>query len=507
MSYNPDQASEFIAKAASRIAAATLVAAAGLTIAPQADAADDYYKGKTLTVSVASRAGGGTDTTGRLVARFWGKYIPGNPKVLVRNKVLQVLSANDLHLKTRPDGLTVGVFAGGGSLGPVLRGSSSVRYNLLEWGHVGTVERGPSVQLIRKSALKRMRDPKAKPIAMGSVSTDRTQDSTAVFGAEYLGWNLKFVLGYPSSNAIYLAYGRGEIDMFGSGTVKILNRFIKDEGAVALVTETARPDYPGVPVFTDLLKKKNLSKEEWSAFYQWNGAGAVDKFFSTPPKTPKDRLAILRASFLKTTKDPGFKKQATNVFGGGYTILTGKQTHDAIAGAIAQDPKGLEVIKRLRAKYKLPPVSRGGKPQVAVTFDEVKRGGRVLMFKHKGKNMKLRVSGSRSEITIAGEVKPRSALKPGMTCLANWAKRGDRVEARKVDCLAKVTFDKVQRGGRVLLFKHGGKPMKLRVSGSRSEISVAGKVSPRSALKAGMTCSLNWAKRGDRVEARKVICP
>ncbi|TDI67078.1 MAG: hypothetical protein E2O90_03635 [Alphaproteobacteria bacterium] len=497
-----------LAKAVTRITlAAAVLGVASLAFAPQAIAAGDFYKGKTLTVMVASRAGGGTDTTGRLVARFWGDYIPGKPRILVRNKTLQVLTANDLQHKVRPDGLTVAVFAGGGSLGPVLRGSSAVRYNLLEFGHVGSLDRGPSVQIIRKSALARMRDPKGEPIAMGSVSTDRTQDSTAVFGAEYLGWNLKFVLGYPASNAIYLAYGRGEIDMFGSGTVTILKRFIKDEGAMALVTETARPDFPGVPVFIDLLRKKNLSKAEWAAFRQWNGAGAVDKYFSLPPKTPKDRLAILRASFAAATKDPGFKKQAAHTFGGGYSILTGKQTHDAIAGAIAQDPQGLVVIKRLRAKYGLPKVSRKAKPLVVVTFDKVQRGGRVLLFSHKGKKMKLRVSGSRSEITVAGKLAPRGALKAGMTCLMNWAKRGDRIEARKVNCLAKVTFDKVQRGGRILRFVHDGKKMKLRVSGGRSEITVGGKLAPRSALKAGMTCSLNWAKRGDRIEARKVICP
>lgn len=490
-----------------RVAAVTVLGCVGAALGSQAIAADDFYKGKTFTVMIGTRAGGGTDTTGRLVARFWGDHIPGKPKILVRNKTLQALAANDLQLKVRPDGLTVGVFAGGGTLGPVLRGSSSVHFDLLEWGHVGSVERGASVQIIRKSALKRMRDPKAKPIAMGSVSTDRTQDSTAVFGAEYLGWNLKFVLGYPNSNAIYLAYGRGEIDMFGSGTVKILNRFIKNEGAMALVVEQARPDFPGVPVFTDLLRKKNLSKAEWAALRQWNGPGAVDKFFSVPPKTPPDRLAVLRASFLAATKDPRFKKQAENVFGGGYVILSGEQTHDAIAGAIKQDPEGLGVIKRLRAKYGLPKVSREGKPLVAVTFDKVEREGRVLNFTHKGKKMKLRVSGSRSEITVAGKVSPRSALKTGMTCLMNWEKRGDRTEARKVNCLARVTFDKVQRGGRVLLFSHDGKKMKLRVSGSRSEITVGGKLADRGALKTGMTCSLMWAKRGNRVEARKVICP
>ncbi|MCZ6494796.1 MAG: hypothetical protein O6924_01310 [Alphaproteobacteria bacterium] len=485
-----------------------VLAAGGLMLTSgSAAAAGDFYKGKTFTVMVATRAGGGTDTVGRLVARFWGDHIPGKPDIIVRNKPLQAIGANDLQNKVRPDGLTVGVFAGGGTLGPVLRGSSAVRFNLLEWGYVGSIERGASVQLMRKSALARLRDPKAEPIAMGSVSTDRTQDSTAVFGAEFLGWNLKFVLGYPNSNAIYLAYGRGEIDMFGSGTSKILRRFIKDEGAIALVVEAARPDFPGLDVFTELLAKKNLTDEQWAAFRQWNGSGAVDKYFAVPPKTPKDRLAILRASFQAATHDPRFAKQASNIMGRGYIIFDGPTTRNAIAKAITVDPKGLSVIKRLRAKYGLPKVSRKAKAQVAVTFDKVQRGGRILRFTHKGKKMKLRVSGSRSEITIAGKVVPRSDLKAGMTCLMNWAKRGDRVEARKVDCLARVTFDKVQRGGRILRFSHDGKKMKLRVSGSRSEITVGGKLAPRSALKAGMTCSLNWAKRGDRVEARKVICP
>ena len=496
-----------ITKVTSGLAFAAILGSASMAYAPPVNAAGDFYKGKTFTVMVASRAGGGTDTTGRLMARFWGDYIPGKPKVLVRNKTLQVLTANDLQKKVRPDGLTVAVFAGGGSLGPVLRGSSAVRYDLLKFGHVGSVDRGPSVQLMRKSALARMRNPKAKPIAIGSVSTDRTQDAQAVFGAEFLGWNLKFVLGYPASNAIYLAYGRGEIDMFGSGTVTILNRFIKNEGAIALVTEIARPDFPGVPVFMDLLKKKNLSKADWAAFRQWNGSGVVDKYFSLPPNTPKDRLNILRTSFLATAADPRFKKAANNVFGGGYSILTGQQTHDAIAGAIAQDPQGLEVIKRLRAKYGLPKVSREAAALSAITFDKVQRGGRVLRFTHKGKKMKLRVSGSRSEITVAGKLAARSALKAGMTCLMNWKKRGDRVEARTVKCLAKVKFNKVQRGGRILRFVHDGKKMKLRVSGSRSEITVGGKLAPRGSLKTGMTCSLNWAKRGDRTEARKVICP
>lgn len=487
------------------ISAAAALAATGLS--QTADAADaNYYKGKTLTVMVASRPGGGTDTTARLVARFWGDHIPGKPKVLVRNKSLQVIAGNELH-RLRPDGLVVGVFAGGGSLGPVARKSSAVRYDPTKWGFVGSVERGPSVQIIRKSALARLTDKSKPPIAMGSVSTDRPQDAIAVFGAEYLDWNLKFVLGYPNSRDIYLAYGRGEIDMFGSGTDKILRRFLGKEGAVPITTEVQRKDMPKVPTLVQLLGDKKPTGDKWAAYAAWTGPSAVDKYFAVSPKTPKDILNILQASFKAATASTDFKKQAKTILGGGYTVLTGPETRKLVEGAVVLSPGALKEISRLRAKYKLPKISRKAVPLVEATFDDVKRDGRVLHFTHKGKKMKLKVSGSRSEIMLGGKLADRAALKKGMTCLLNWKKRGDNLEARKVNCLAKVKFDEVQRDGRVLLFTNGGEKMKLKVSGSRSEIMVGGKLAGRGALKTGMTCSLNWAKRGDKLEARKVRCP
>ena len=65
-----------------------------------------------------------------------------------------------------------------------------------------------------------------------------------------------------------------------------------------------------------MLKKKNLSAEAWAALRQWTGSGAVDKFFGIPPKTPKERVADLQASFMATTKDASFLKQANQLFGG-----------------------------------------------------------------------------------------------------------------------------------------------------------------------------------------------
>ena len=44
-----------------------------------------FYKGRQITVVVGSSPGGGYDIYARLMARHMGKYIPGNPTMLVTN--------------------------------------------------------------------------------------------------------------------------------------------------------------------------------------------------------------------------------------------------------------------------------------------------------------------------------------------------------------------------------------------------------------------------------------
>jgi len=64
---------------------ATLAASVALNVPAQAQSADEFYKGKTLNIVVGASAGGGVDLFARLVARHIGKYIPGNPTVVVQN--------------------------------------------------------------------------------------------------------------------------------------------------------------------------------------------------------------------------------------------------------------------------------------------------------------------------------------------------------------------------------------------------------------------------------------
>ena len=47
--------------------------------------AQDFYRGKTLTIVVGFTPGGGFDINARLLARHIGRHIPGNPTIVVQN--------------------------------------------------------------------------------------------------------------------------------------------------------------------------------------------------------------------------------------------------------------------------------------------------------------------------------------------------------------------------------------------------------------------------------------
>lgn len=312
------------------------------------------FAGKTFVLMVASSPGGGTDTTARLVARYWGKYLPGNPEVIIRNRPLQTAAANYFQRKTRPDGLTVGAFAGGGSLAPVARNEKSVRYDPLSWEYIGSIERGPSVQFIRKSALQRLKDPQAKPVAVGSAGPGyRPSDAMAVYGGAYGGWNIKIVVGYPSSRDVYLAYERGEIDMFGSGTSRIIKRFLKGD-AVALAVHEKRADYPEVPTLEQLLGDKLPEGKARKAYRIWSGPSSVDKYYVVPAKTPKAVVAVLRESFRKALADPDFVKAAQKVLGKGYREISGPETKQMVKDSIVIPGEVITFNRKLREKYGLP---------------------------------------------------------------------------------------------------------------------------------------------------------
>src|SRR6202451_1497546 len=82
-----------------------------LALAPQARA-DDFYKGKLFTIVVGFSPAGGYDNYARVLSRYIGSHIPGNPTVLGQNMpgAGSLTSVRYLNLTAPKDGTVMGIF-------------------------------------------------------------------------------------------------------------------------------------------------------------------------------------------------------------------------------------------------------------------------------------------------------------------------------------------------------------------------------------------------------------
>src|SRR3954452_13374374 len=85
-------------------------------------ATDEFYKSKVIRIVVGFSAGGGFDTYARSLSRYMGKYIPGNPTIIVENMpgAGSLILANHIFRVAKADGLTIGAFNGNQILGQLI---------------------------------------------------------------------------------------------------------------------------------------------------------------------------------------------------------------------------------------------------------------------------------------------------------------------------------------------------------------------------------------------------
>jgi len=440
-----------------RMAAVTvLCAGALLAAAGQAAAAEVSFKGKTIDVIMGSAAGGGTDGTTRLVGLYLEKYLPGHPTMRYRN-VPGGHGTKGLNYfaKAKPDGLT---WAGGSSshTDPSALRKSVVEYDPTKFGFFGGVSRGGSIIFIRKEKLANLTDKSKPPVVVGVLDGNRSWEQLITFGKETLGWNVKFVVGYPGTSFLLLAVRRGETDMMGTSNLSLLKELF-DTGEFVGVTQLgggdtgandeARTNFENIPTFPVIMKGK-VKGLEADAFEFWTALNDIDKWYALPPGTPKDIVDTYRAAWAKIVKDPEFIRMGKLQFSEDFKPIPGDTQQDFIQKtayprkeitAFMDDMKlknGLpaEALtdEELAAMAKAKGLDKMDVPAVKAKLTAVGTGGRDIEFVVDGASKKLEVSSSRTKVTIKGEKAARDQLKAGMDCSIEVM--GDSKDANGVAC-------------------------------------------------------------------------
>ncbi len=315
-------------------------------------AAQDFFQGKTIRIVVGFSAGGGFDAYSRTIARHMGKHIPGNPTVLVENMpgAGSMIAVNYVANQAKPDGLTIGNWIGGLVLQQYL-GAKGIQFDVQKFEWVGAPVRINNICAFTKksgiTSLDRWQQSKAL-VKIGAEAAGSTTADIPRLLMKYTKLPIQLIEGYKGVSDVRLAVESGEVAGFCSsweGT-KTAWRSVLDsgEGSVVLqATPKPHPDHPKVPLAVDQIPSKE-GREMFNLVVH-NAGGTINRMYSLPPGTPKDRVRILQKGFSETLKDGEFLAEAKKIRLD-LDPLSGDEIGKAVAGFKNIAP---ETLARLRS--------------------------------------------------------------------------------------------------------------------------------------------------------------
>ena len=277
---------------------------------PLAAAAQPNFSGKTVTVVVGYKPGGGYDATARMLARHLPNHIPGKPTVIVQNMPggNSIIAANHIYNVAKPDGLTIGTFNRNLPIAQ-LTGVQGVKYDMTKFEWIGSAANETTILAIRNDLPFKTFDDlrKAKEnVIIGSTGPGANTHDFPLLLKDLLGVKLKIVSGYSSSADIMLAVERKEVDG-RAGSYTSLRQFI-DRGLVRPIIR-ARSTEPGVEKLpVDESFAQNPRAKAIMALR--SAPEVVARPYVLPPKTPADIVKAYREAFAATIKDPALVAEA-----------------------------------------------------------------------------------------------------------------------------------------------------------------------------------------------------
>ena len=317
------------------------------------------FQGKTITMIIGYPPGGGTDVSGRLIAQYIAKYLPGSPSVVVHNMpgADGVTAMNFFAQQVKPDGLTLTM--GSSTQGdPIHYRKPQSQYDATKLKFAGGIGRGGSTVVIRKDAEPRLYDKTKPPVIMGSVGgVPRSGMQTTAWGIALLDWNAKWVLGYPGTNDLFVALERGEIEMTASSNLFQVAKLLETE-KVKVLTQTGimtdgkilpRTEFSDVPVFSDQVKGKAADAMLQKGFDYWFSLVMLDKWLALPVDTPEPIVKIYREAFDKMVNDPEFLERGKKM-SEDFEAQSAKDVETLINTLGQTPPEALDYIKDMLKK-------------------------------------------------------------------------------------------------------------------------------------------------------------
>lgn len=318
-----------------------------------AQSAQDFYKGRQLTLIASGSVGGGYDLYARHLSRHIVNHLPGQPKMLVRNMVgaAGVIAANYLYNVAPQDGSVIGQLQRNVAFMPLLgapvkkkkgkKKATPLKFDGQKFHWLGSPQQELGILLVAaKTGVKNVEDLKTQELTTSSTGRGAATSVYPRLMNEVFGTKFRVIEGYKGSQTALLALEKGEVDAHVSGgsSPNFRNRFEPwmKAGTVRMILQMGLEKdaaYADVPLVMDL----PMPDEDRQLLELAFAEQIMGRPFLAPPGVPAERVKALRDAFDATMKDPAYLDEA------------GKQ------GLVINPVRGERINKLLDGVYSRPP--------------------------------------------------------------------------------------------------------------------------------------------------------
>jgi tripartite-type tricarboxylate transporter receptor subunit TctC len=272
--------------------------------------AQDFYRGKTISLIVASGPSGGYDTYARVLSPHLRRHIPGEPTIVVQNMPAAGGNAGAGHVfNVAPKDGTV-LLAGQREVvfGPLL-GNKQALFEPAKFQWIGSLNTEIGICGAWHTApVKTFQDLMTRQLIVAGNGPNFSEYMPAFMNNLY-GTKFKLVTGYPDGTNSDLAVERGEVEGRCGWSYSSLRQQHPDwlrDGRLNVLVQTSlvhdKNLSSDIPLISDLAPDADVKRMlEVLLLAQITG-----RPYAAPPGIPADRLAILRKAFDEVLTDPDF---------------------------------------------------------------------------------------------------------------------------------------------------------------------------------------------------------
>jgi tripartite-type tricarboxylate transporter receptor subunit TctC len=319
-----------------RLGASAVLALLCLAAVPaHADPVADFYRGKTVHVLVGVGAGGDYDVHARLLARYIGRHIPGNPAVITENMTGAggLKMANYLYELAPKDGSYFGVI---GNYLPALQaaGGRGPQFDAGRFNWLGSLTRESQTMAVwHTTGAKTVADATRREIVAGASARGAITYSFPAMMNTFFGTRFRIVTGYSGGNDINLAMERGEVEARTNSwqSWKVNRAHWLRDGKIAIIAYGGHrtSELSHVPMLADIAR----NDEDRQVLRLLTLGPTLGRPFAAPPDVPVERIAALRAAFAAAARDP---ELLAEIAPSGMELdpVGGEETHKLIANVL-----------------------------------------------------------------------------------------------------------------------------------------------------------------------------